>query len=404
MKIFIAPVLLATLAIGFPTDTEASYRHRSGQEINHAPVVVTQDESVTRDIVTDKDITIEGRMRGDCTSLGGPIVVKGEVDGNVSSMGGPVQIAGKVDGDVSSFGGPVEIRGIVTGDVSSLGGNVVLKDSATVEGSISVIGGQLIKESGVTLKGEVDETDIKALRKILPGVFRNKNNIDWRAPVIAGGAVGIGLLVLGSMLVASLVVLVLPALLFPKNVETAAKAIEDNFWMSAGVGTLVVICTIPVLFCLLISLLGIPLIPLALLLLLCAGLLGLSAFCVVLSDRTHERIQRASPTTLLGKVFAGYIVLALLFVLAKILPLVGGILGLAGLIIVTLGMALGLGAAFTTRMGTRNSPAAFSPKPQPAPAPQAQASPIQPAVVPVQPAVPAQPPAQTEKEQTPPQQ
>ncbi len=404
MKILIAPVLLATLAIGFPSDTEASYRHRSGQEINHSPVVVTQDESVRRDIVTDKDITVEGRMRGDCTSLGGPIVVKGEVDGNVNAMGGPVQVSGRVDGDIS-FGGPVEISGTVTGDISSLGGNVVLKDSATVEGAISVIGGQLIKDSGVTLKGDVDETDIRALRKILPGVFRNKNNIDWKAPVMAGGAVGIGLLVLGSMLVASLVVLVLPAMLFPKNVETAAKAIEDNFWMSAGVGTLVVICTIPVLFCLLISLLGIPLIPLALLLLLCGGLLGLSAFCVVLSDRVHERIQRASPATLLGKIFAGYIIMALLFVLAKILPLVGGILGLAGLIILTLGMALGLGAAFTTRMGTRGGPAASAPKPQAAPAGQAQAVPTQPATVPVeQPAIQAQPPAQTEKDQTPPRQ
>lgn len=399
MKILIAPVLMASLAIAFPADSsQAAYRQKSGDSISHSPVVVAKDVSFTRDIVTDKELTVDGHVRGDCTSLGGPVTVRGEVDGEVNSMGGPVQISGKVNGDVSSFGGPVEISGQVTGDVSSLGGDLVLKGSATVEGSISVVGGQLIKESGVTLKGDVDETDLRALRKIVPGVFRHQRNIDWKAPALAGGIVGLGLLMLGSLLVTSLIVLVLPALLFPKNVELAAKAIEDNFWMSAGIGTLVVICTIPALFCMLISLLGIPLIPLALLLFFCAALLGLSAFCVVLSDRAHERIKRAPPATLLGKVFAGYVIIAGLFLLAKILPIVGGILGLAGLIILTLGMALGLGAAFTTRLGTQNRKVPSVPS-EPAPAPQTTA-----VTAVAQPQQTVQAPAQSPQEPPPAQQ
>jgi hypothetical protein len=101
-----------------------------------------------------------------------------------------------------------------------------------------------------------------------------------------------------------------------------------------------------------VSIMGIPLIPLALILLVAAKILGVCAFSVVLEKRFFEGIKKPGPQSLIGRVAVGYALMAGLVLFGHVIPIVGGILFLAGFIIIAFGVVLGLGAVCTTRMGT----------------------------------------------------
>jgi hypothetical protein len=84
-----------------------------------------------------------------------------------------------------------------------------------------------------------------------------------------------------------------------------------------------------------------------------AAVLGFTAFSVVLQGRFFEGIKKTGPAGLPGKAVAGYALTAGLIFFGKIIPFVGGILTLLGLMLLCFGVMAGLGAAWVTRMGTR---------------------------------------------------
>ena len=110
----------------------------------------------------------------------------------------------------------------------------------------------------------------------------------------------------------------------------------------------------PGLVMMVVSVLGIPLVPFALMIYSAAGVLGLSAFSVVLQGRFFEGLKKTGPSGLPGKVAAGYAIMAGLLFLGKLIPLVGGVLSLIGFMLLTFGAMLGLGAAWLTRMGNQS--------------------------------------------------
>lgn|GEM_PF-741155 len=391
MKMIAAPAALACLALcGFAQQSSARHINvgYTRDKVSHMDVTVPQGQTFKEDIVTDKSVTIDGVLEGDCTSLGGPVIVNGRMRGNALSMGGPVRVSGLVDGDVASMGGPVEISGEVTGDIASLGGNITLLSTATVGGDIASLGGRIEKGGGVMLKGKVSDMDLRLLRRMLPGFTHGRWHSDG---VPFTGAMLLGLMMF-SALATGLLVVVLPAVFFPKNVETAACAISADFWKAAGVGTLVVLGIFPGLLGLLISIIGIPLVPLALLLLACAGALGVCAFSSLLCDRFFAGIKRRGPQSLAAKVCVGYLLVAAMIQFGRLLPLIGWILFLAGFAVAAFGLLVGLGAAFITRMGTGRA-TVCAPVSAAAPAPAA-AAPFQP--------IPAAPPVPEQKRQQPP--
>jgi hypothetical protein len=175
----------------------------------------------------------------------------------------------------------------------------------------------------------------------------------WLKGGLIGLGVGIGLLIIFSMLLTGVVLLLFPAIFFPKQVENAAAAIEGDVWRTCGVGALIVMGFFPAMLAMLVSILGIPLVPFALMLFTAAGVLGLAAFSVVLQGRFFTGIKKTGPVGLPAKVAAGYGIMAALVFFGKLVPLVGGVLSLIGLMLMTFGAMLGLGAAWLTRMGNR---------------------------------------------------
>ncbi|PJA12420.1 MAG: hypothetical protein COX65_08600 [Elusimicrobia bacterium CG_4_10_14_0_2_um_filter_56_8] len=202
-------------------------------QIGHEDVLIEKGQTVNGDVATDKSITVNGVLNGDAVAVGGAqVIVNGEITGDLSAIGGPVAIAGRVNGDVSSVGGPVTISGKVYGYVSSVGGNVELVGPGEVDGDISSLGGSVVKGAGTVHKGEVNSFDMRAVRKVLPRVLRlarysgNGDGDHGFGPVMAGGLAGLGLMFLFSMLATGAVLMILPAVFFPKNVEHTVAVIS----------------------------------------------------------------------------------------------------------------------------------------------------------------------------------
>jgi len=346
--------------------------HARKGDLLHEDVFVAKGQT-SGGVYTDKSITVEGLMTGDAVSIGGAsVTVKGEVKGDLVSMGGAVDVSGVVKGDVVSMGGPVAVSGRVAGDISNIGGKVELSGSGQVDGDISALGGTVIKSEKAIHKGETHNFNVRALRSALPRVLRAiryAEGSDGHGPEpgllggLIGGLIGAGLVVLFSMLATGIILLLLAPVFFPKNVETAAAAIAGDIWRMAGVGALMLIGFIPGLLLMIVSVLGIPLAPFALMLYAAAAVLGLSAFSVVLQHRFFEGIQKAGPVGLVGKVAAGYAIMTGLLFFGKLLPLIGGILFLIGFILMAFGAMIGLGAVWMTRMGSRPHTPPLPPQP-----------------------------------------
>ncbi len=364
-------------------------------DIGHEPFFVGEGQTYSGDVSTDRSVTVDGTLDGNAVAVNGSsLTINGDVTGDVIGIGGPARIAGTVRGDVTEVGGVVEVAGRVNGDVNGVGCVVKLLDNAEVDGDVSVLGGTVQKSPGAKLSGNINSFDLGLLRTALPRVMRYGDSYSyhsrrehleyWHNPWLAGGLVGVGLMILFSMLATGIILLLIPGVFFPSNVERGAALIRADIWKACGVGALIVVGFFPGLLMLTVSVLGIPLIPFALLIYGAAAVLGLSSFSVVLQQRFFEGIKRPGPKGLAGQVAAGYALMAGLMFFGKIIPLVGGILSLIGFLLIAFGTMLGLGAAWLTRMGSR------MPQPFPAVPP---AGPVSPApVVPGQP-VQQQPPA-----------
>jgi cytoskeletal protein CcmA (bactofilin family) len=335
-------------------------------ELRHEDVVIEKGQTVRGDVATDKSILVNGVLDGDAVSVGGAsVTVNGELKGDLVAIGGSVHVPGIVNGNIASIGGPVAVSGKVSGDIACLGGNLDLSGTGEIDGGVSVIGGSFIKGEKALHKGEVHSFDMRAVRTVLPRVLRLARFAGDREhgtnPWLVGGLVGLGLLFFFSMLATGAVLLLLPAVFFPKNVENAAAAISADMWRACGIGALMVVGFFPGLLMMVVSVLGIPLVPFALMLYAAAGVLGLSAFSVVLQQRFFEGIKKTGPLGLAGKVAVGYALLAGLMIFGKLIPLVGGVLSLIGFMLLSFGAMLGLGAVWMTKMGNQGPAAEARP-------------------------------------------
>jgi cytoskeletal protein CcmA (bactofilin family) len=372
-------------------------------EVSHADIVVVKGQTLEGDVATDKSVLVDGRLDGSATAIGGgSVTINGELTGDLVSMGGPVAIPGLVKGDVSSIGGPVDVSGHVEGDISAVGGKVTLSGQAQVDGDISALGGKVEKGPQAKLKGDINSFSGDALRGTISnamGIARNAGRYNWgdRREQHRGfnfnlsgnnshdmwtvaGLLGIGIAIVFSILLTGLVLLLIPAIFFPKQVETARAALTADIWKACAIGAIAVVGFFPGLLMMVVSILGIPLVPFALMLYAAAAVLGLSAFSVILQGRFFEGLKKTGPSGLLGKVAVGYALMAGLLFFGKLIPFIGGLMSLIGMILLAFGVMTGLGAAWMTRMGTRvyipepAVPPAVPPAPAPAPASQPPAA------------------------------
>ncbi len=277
------------------------------------------------------------RTRGDVVRIGSNVTIDGDE---------------KVLGDVVAIGGDVDVYGYVTGDTVAVGGSVRARDGCRIDGDLGAVGGSVHREPGAAVGGEIVETEIGIdlpwgwLERDGAGRWRHK----WGPAVTAIGLFG-GLLAWGF-------IALLSVLLFRERLEVMAAALPlypgravlyglAGFALTPAALVMMALVTVFVSALLLITLVGIPLIPAA-----WAAFLALivGAFVLLLAGAVAVwlSIGKAVATSLkkpaLHPVWAVLIGLVLVAVATQ-LPVFGA------LVVVTL-IVFGFGLAIMTGFGT----------------------------------------------------
>jgi cytoskeletal protein CcmA (bactofilin family) len=366
---------LAAVAV-LPAPSWARHRTRFDVEAGNArqgDVSVPKGETLRENLSATGDITVDGVVDGDCVSLGGRLVVNGEVHGDAAALGGPADVSGTVSGDMAVMGGPLHLSGTVRGDVADMGGDVTLDPKAEIGGDLSLLGGKLHKADGAVIKGTLSNVDLglaKTFVGLLPALNSVRHSSSHVEKILSPLDRLLGFIIYCISTAGMGFIILLLTLFLPQNVESIGAKIKCEFWKSAGIGALILLLTIPGFVLMLVSLIGWPLIPVALLLYCAAVFMALAACCQILAGRLYEVRQLPVPTSLIAGA-QGYGLLVCISFIGELLKLLGGVgdflgmlLVIANLVLISGGVAVGMGAVWQTRMGTR----AKTPPPAPSPA------------------------------------
>ncbi|MDB4886443.1 MAG: hypothetical protein JWN79_1881 [Gemmatimonadetes bacterium] len=249
--------------------------------------------------------------------------------------------------------GPVDVRGTVDGTVVSLSGDVTVHRGGTVTGDALAVGGRVIADSG-RVDGEM--RSMSALPALLTA-----------APVAAPRTAAEVLLndvrmVAGSFAV--LLVVALGVLLFAgHNLDEVVGALERQFGRAFWFGVLGQLLILPVLVVLLVALavsvIGILLIPFAIVAyaIAVAGLvtLGFLAVARLVGGALWQRDRSTDRAQSIGALGAGIAVFFALWMVAALLgwaPLAASVVRAAALAASWAAVTLGLGSAILSRAGT----------------------------------------------------
>jgi cytoskeletal protein CcmA (bactofilin family) len=263
---------------------------------------------------------------------GGAVIPAGQTAGDVVVVDGPVRIAGRVTGDVVSVSGPVRVSGRVDGDLIAVSDRAFLSPTARVGGDVRYGDEAPALARGAQVDGTISNEDWADAA----------NGWGWVSGLAWWLAVSVSTLIVGALLV----------WLAPGALLAAERAVQERLGAAIGWGIAIAI-GVPLLAILaLVTLVGIPF---GVALLLAAVPVLLVAYATSAWLLGHRALRGRS-----GSAWAGLAVgWAVLRVLALI-PVVGGLVGLAATV-------LGLGALAVALWRARRTTA-------PAPRPEAPAT------------------------------
>ena len=183
------------------------------------------------------------------------IVAAGETRDNVVSFGGDIIVDGKVRKNVFALGGSITISGEVGVDVVGIGSAITIKSTAVIRGDLVGIGGTVSKEPGFKFEGDTvyfksSELSGKIFKEGLKGIF----SVSFWPIILLFKLVNLFIWLLVGIVV---------AVLFPRQITFAAGELRRNFWPTFGTGLLALACftifaTFAAVLCLL--LIGIPIV------------------------------------------------------------------------------------------------------------------------------------------------
>lgn len=249
----------------------------------------------------------------------------------------------EVSGDLVVIGGSADVFGKVDGDAVAIGGRIYIAPSGHVDGSLVNVGGTIDNESNGTQGHHgylVPPTPPST--ETLP----ETDNRDWWLPFLFIDA----LLALVAFL------------LFPIATRNSADHLLDNPIMAGMLGFFSPLIFVLVIIALAITVVGIPLLPLAVILTFVGYLIGKAAIAEFLGGRIFEVTKMAQPKPILA-VAVGLLVLTVV-----------SALGWVGVVFYFCLMALALGASLYALLRTAQARRRMPPSVTP-PAPPSQFSP-----------------------------
>jgi len=182
-------------------------------------------------------------------------------------------------GDAVAVGGNITVRGTVTGDVVAVGGSVILGSKAVVNGDVVSVGGAIEKMEGARIRGDIVEVGVPGVSSVVRALSKGKGRgWYWVFRIVSF----VGLLALALLLVA-----IIPKPFASISDKVTASTLKVILWGLLGLGL-----TVPLTILLIISLVGIPLIPLEIVLLACAFLIGYIAVAQLVGTRMAAALKK----------------------------------------------------------------------------------------------------------------
>ncbi|HEX9705873.1 MAG TPA: polymer-forming cytoskeletal protein [Gemmatimonadales bacterium] len=355
----LAPVIFAGLLVA------------SGRPTQQVGQTVTKRGTITQDLyLAGGTVEVRADVQGDVIAAGGRILIEQRVTGDVLVAGGDVTITAEVLDDVRAAGGSVLLGGRISGDAIATGGTVRLQPDATVGGRAWFGGGDVDVEGRIathlkagaeriTISGVIDgDVEITAEEiDVLPSAritgtltyrSRREARIDPAAQI--GGGVTrlpverrpVATQVAGRLLfIAALGVLGAALILvFPGFSMATVRSLGAEPWKAVGLGALVLVGGPVMAIVLMVTVVGVAL---GFTLLVAYGL-ALVTGCLVgalyAGDAVLKLLRRA-PSTSVGELVAALCLGLIGLSLVGFIPVVGGLVRLAVLLV-------GLGALALT--------------------------------------------------------
>jgi hypothetical protein len=196
-----------------------------------------------------------------------------------------------IDGDVNVVFGDATIAGVVTGDCNAVFGQCAVVDGGVVRGQIN----------GVTNDG---------VRAFVPWAVNRDHGFGALAAEQDHNF-------FSKLLPSALVILFF--LLFPVRMRVALDRVERHPALSAAAGAVAAVAMFPLALLLLVSIIGIPLIPLEAVAIIVGVLIGTGAIALVVGRRLCELVMPASTPSPLIALVVGLVVVSA----AEIVPFLG---------------------------------------------------------------------------------
>lgn len=195
---------------------------------------------------------------------------------------------------------------VIDGNLTVVGGDAIIE--GTVQGDVNDYGGHIEMLPGSTITGEHNEFGGPYLGALAP----------WAAA--SGGAstiVAENHRMLERLAYGLIILLIF--LIFPVRVRVALDRLEQHPGLSAGVGTVALLAVIPLGILLLVSIIGIPLIPLEIAAVFAGIFIGQAALGMLVGRRLFELVQPHVTPSPLAALILGLIVIGA----AQVVPGVG---------------------------------------------------------------------------------
>lgn len=198
----------------------------------------------------------------------------------------------EVDG-VVSIGGSVRVYGRVRGDVVAIGGSVFLGEQSIVRGDVVSVGGPVVKQPGAQVHGKITSVETP-----------------WNLSMFSGFDVpGLSefhgfLPFIGFLLIAVCIVALIPSTVGFISFNLEHDALKAFAW-----GVLGTVLILPLAFIFIISIVGIVLLPVLIILVACAFLLGYVAVSHLVGKKIAIAVKKPNKPILM-ETLLGIVVLS----------------------------------------------------------------------------------------------
>ncbi|MEE8478477.1 MAG: hypothetical protein V3S42_00570 [Candidatus Neomarinimicrobiota bacterium] len=222
--------------------------------------------------------------------------------------------------DAVAIGGSVYIDGILDGDAVAIGGTIHLGEEAIIHGDAVTVGGDIHQAEGSMIYGDI--VDVGAFD--FENIFEGKNFFGGHRSISRG----LKFIPLIGLIALALLI----AVLIPTELGTVTNNIKNEPIIMFLYGLLGIVLIVPLAIMLAISIIGIALIPIEILAVFLASLIGYLAVAIIIGKRVLRAFKKDNPAVILSAILG---VLILWFI---------GLIPIFGCIVKAIAYIVGFGA------------------------------------------------------------